>query len=362
MIKADNINALCHQMFDKILREGYVTDSRNGSCYELEDVDFYLTSPRNRHLCLNGRKNNIFATMAETIWVLAGKDKIDPVMTFFLPRSRDYSDDGETWRGAYGPRIFNGNQIRNVIEQFSSDGKHTRRACMTIWRPDMDTVDNIFYESTKDIPCSTALWFWIRDNKFNCKLQMRSNDALWGASAINIFEFTVLQEIIFSIVREMYPEIELGYYHHSAISSHLYEKTCKQARDVLSSNNDNNIKHRDSLPLDVGKFSYEDLCQLFKNLYWEIQDSVMSRLEIDPNSKKYYLDDLVDRLDKSLGENNILSWYTILPCAYALSTPNNDLISYILERKDPPSEDLKYAVVNSPFRHKFVEVICPKDK
>jgi thymidylate synthase len=53
---------------------------------------------------LPGRNNNVFAQLAETAWVLAGRNDL-AFLGHYLPRVADFSDDGRTWRGAYGPRI-----------------------------------------------------------------------------------------------------------------------------------------------------------------------------------------------------------------------------------------------------------------
>ena len=47
---------------------------------------------------------------------------------------------------------------------------------------------------------------------------MRSNDMLWGASAVNIFNFTFMQEYFSSILG-----MEIGNYYHIANNFHYYE-------------------------------------------------------------------------------------------------------------------------------------------
>ena len=50
--------------------------SRNGHIVELQYIRLILENPKNRHLYLKGRKNNIYATIYETFWVIAGRDEI----------------------------------------------------------------------------------------------------------------------------------------------------------------------------------------------------------------------------------------------------------------------------------------------
>ena len=236
MIKANSLNSLVYQTCEKILKEGTPLHSRNGLCWELLDVDLYLANPKARYLYLNGRTNNPFATLFETIWVFAGLDSIQH-LEVFIPRAKNYSDDGKTWRGAYGTRVYNHNQINSVLEHFLKEGFNTRRAVMTIWQPELDTQESIRkqgFQSSKDIPCSQWLGFWIRDNKLYLKFQMRSNDVIFGFSHINVFEFTTLQQIVKEMIENNSGEkLDLGYYHHSVVSLHLYDFSRKQAESIV---------------------------------------------------------------------------------------------------------------------------------
>src|SRR6185437_6210665 len=63
-----------------------------------------IERPLERYLFLPKRHNDVFAQFAETMWVLAGRDDV-AWLARYLPRASDYSDDGYTWHGAYGPRL-----------------------------------------------------------------------------------------------------------------------------------------------------------------------------------------------------------------------------------------------------------------
>lgn len=68
-----------------------------GNTTEVCDVEAILLNPRNRHLYLKGRTNNIYSTIAEFIWVMAGDSKVDPFLSFYLPKAKNYANevDGE---------------------------------------------------------------------------------------------------------------------------------------------------------------------------------------------------------------------------------------------------------------------------
>ena len=274
-ITGNSLNSLTSNVCDTILSEGTELDSRNGKCLELLDYDVYLMNPLNRHLYLRGRTNNIYAAFGEIFWVMAGETNISPVLDKLIPRAINYSDDGETWRAGYGDRLYTKDQIEHVVQMFLADGKNTRRAVMSIWQPQKDTLHAVReqgFVDSKDYPCSNFLWFWIRNNKLYCKLGMRSNDVIFGMSAINIPEFTFLQEIILRLLQNADPltfdEVGLGYYHHSVISLHVYEETSKQAKDIVSDlENDNRMAACDNYKINIGNLNYPLLKNFFECIY-----------------------------------------------------------------------------------------------
>jgi len=249
IIEGRNINQLVFKSLQELKTNGFRTSSRNGDITALYDVSLKFTNPRSRHLNLDGRTNNIFATLAEIIWVMAGRQDINPYLSFFIPRAPQYSDDGENWYAAYGDRMHRNDQIENIVEMFKIDGKGTRRATLSIFDPSTDTVKNYKKNtggSVNDIPCNQWINFFITpDDKLNMKVIQRSGDIIFGTGNINLPEFSVLQEHILQEVQRMYPEVTLGYYNHSVTNLHLYDFNGKQAIPILTNEQimtrDNNI-------------------------------------------------------------------------------------------------------------------------
>lgn len=237
------INEVVFKAIKKLKQDGVRTNTRNGVAYQLYNNVFNLKYPKNRHLNLKGRLNNIFATIAETFWVFAGYDDLT-YLSFFLPRAYDFSDDGKTWYGGYGPRIYNAlglkrNQIKHVFSMFKLDNKYTRRATLYIGNVD-DTIDawqeNKFEGLAKDQACNQVLNFYIDGfDKFNVNVMQRSGDILWGLGSVNIFEWSYLMEWLYLAVKYFYyPEIQLGEYYHFVTNAHLYDFNGeKQATNIL---------------------------------------------------------------------------------------------------------------------------------
>lgn len=88
-----------------------------------------IKSPLERVIVTPHRNNSIFALIAETFWVLGGRNDLG-YLTHYLPRASDFSDDGKTWRAAYGPRLRNWygvDQFQQVASLLRAD-PNTKRA------------------------------------------------------------------------------------------------------------------------------------------------------------------------------------------------------------------------------------------
>lgn len=180
------------------------------------------------------------------------------------------------WRAGYGKRIrnwpnykINGLNQPQTIDQleyvYETLKKHpaSRQAVISLWNPSEDCT----VEKTKDFPCSNWLHFMIRDNKLDCVLTIRSNDLIWGLSSINVYEFTVIQEILARLLG-----VEVGKYWHFADSLHIYKKNNHENKIEDFANNTFEI------PNDIPKFEFLKKDEVFMygpNLY----DHYMAAIE-----------------------------------------------------------------------------------
>jgi thymidylate synthase len=182
-----------------------------------------LEQPLERYLFLPKRHNDVFAQFAETMWVLAGRNDI-AWLSRYLPRAPDYSDDGQTWHGAYGPRLRRWagdvDQLDKVRRLLSED-QASRRAVMVLFDPVQDFVD------PKDVPCNNWLSWIVRDGKLHLSVAIRSNDAMWGFSGANAFEWSILQELM-----AYWLGFEVGGARYFATSFHLYDNHFNRARQI----------------------------------------------------------------------------------------------------------------------------------
>lgn len=177
--------------------------SRNGECRELLGASVRIPLDHGDPvLPLSARRKEfLLAKIFETVWVMSGSDDAT-LLQEFLPRALDYSDDGKTWRGAYGPRLHKWYRHDHVLpsqaflDQFVEcrdllvKDPDSRRAVMVIYDPAQD-----FCES-KDIPCNDLVQFLVRDDKVNVVVYARSCDIMWGLLGINAYEWAAYAHLM----------------------------------------------------------------------------------------------------------------------------------------------------------------------
>lgn len=325
LVSDNTLSGVVMQAFDKIINEGHYRSSRNGGCSSIFDVTFEIKNPRSRHLHLLGRKSNIFALIAETFWVMAGDDRVDPYLSFFLPRAPQYSDDGLTWSGAYGPRMYAYKHLSSVPGLFRRDTKYTRRAYIPIHDPAHDStqaIENKFGagELGKDRPCNLGINFYVMDkNTFTTKVTQRSGDIVFGTGSINPFEFSFLHELMYNEIKKDYPDLELGPYRWHVTNCHLYDFTYQQAEDVLKLEHTNRIlaNNENHMPLvgpEISKWQ-----PFFRDLVEQYTEAIEAE---DP---EYVCGSLVSHLGHTFIEygvpieDNLLWLYVVLVARYITS-------------------------------------------
>ena len=201
------------------------SESRNGRVKQILNVQIEITNPYKRNVLNLGRRANVFAQIAETAWVLSGRNDIE-WLSAYLPRAKQFSDDGSTWRGGYGPRIrkghFGKDQLGHVIDLLQKDPT-SRRAVIGIYDPAVDVGDSL------DIPCNDFLQFQVDQGELVMTVTVRSNDVIWGWSGINTYEWSVLQEIVAAALG-----VAVGPLVFNIGNLHVYEHHWKRAEEIVA--------------------------------------------------------------------------------------------------------------------------------
>lgn len=222
LIKVDTAAEAIVDAYHMIKFHGSEVTVRGMKTKELEDVTFEFSSP---HFCWT---YGLRKSMKHVIGVAEAMQLIgafsDPVrMCEIAPNMKAFLDGG-IFKGAYGIRA--GAQIDKIVELLKNDPE-TRQAVITLRDPYRD-----LFEKSKDVPCTIAMSFRIRNGKLNMTTHMRSNDLVWGFP-YDVIQFCLLQ---MTIAEEL--GIENGTYTHHADSLHIYERHAKMMQECVSKFNE----------------------------------------------------------------------------------------------------------------------------
>lgn len=211
--------------FDALCAQGATAPSRDGAVVgEITDAVFCIEDPTRNIVTNPVRRMPMRYAVGELAWYLSGSNRVADIKGF-SPVWERLSDDGKTNNSAYGWRIlskFGFDQWEHVKKLLHKDPL-SRQAVIHI-----KDADN---RPTKDTPCTVYLQFFIRNDKLNLSVHMRSND-IWMGVPYDMFSFCFLQ-----MKMAMELGVEIGQYTHYAGSLHLYERDYKIAMKNLEKSN-----------------------------------------------------------------------------------------------------------------------------
>ena len=238
MISADNADRLWRVALHQVLAAPSAAP-RGKSVQEIVvPIVLELTNPLKPFIASPARKLYYRFGLIEVLWMLSGSCELAPLTTV-VKRMGDFSDDGRTLWGAYGPRLMG--QLPHVVGVLKRD-PDSRQAVITTWRPIVPPINpdcgedeeamaaagmsryvseprwNGASHLSKDIPC-TCLWqFQLRNGKLQLTVTMRSND-LWLGFPYDVLSFTTVQRVVAWLLG-----VEVGCYYHCVNNLHLYDE------------------------------------------------------------------------------------------------------------------------------------------
>lgn len=168
------------------------------------------------------RNLNYRFAFGEPAWILSGENGL-PGIRRYMKNYSQFSDDGITLSGAYGPPFRD--QLPYIIKTLRGD-LFSRQAVMTLWRPKPGP--------SKDIPCTVSVQFILRDGLIHTLVHMRSSDA-WLGLPYDVVAFTMMSYAVASLYSEtfdMAPGLGTGTIFIG--SAHVYENHWDIAQDMLA--------------------------------------------------------------------------------------------------------------------------------
>ncbi|UOF83005.1 pyrimidine hmase [Caudoviricetes sp.] len=220
VINAKNVNTAYAQGMRLIREVGELSDSRNGKVLRATmPVTTIYDRPTERVLFDTVRDANPFFHLLESIWMLAGRNDVKWI-TEFNSTFGQFSDDGQTFNGAYGFRWrqwFQFDQIDCAIRKLRKNPTD-RQVYVAMWDGYRDAVSG-----SKDIPCNLGIKFAVNRGALDMMVTNRSNDIIWGAYGANAVHMSVLHEYVAAMA-----DLPVGKYYQISMDWHAYLATLER--------------------------------------------------------------------------------------------------------------------------------------
>lgn len=217
LILANDFGTLWRELVKELHNYGVLVNPRGFPCYEITNMQLELTDARSNIFVNDVRKLNYRFMVAEWLWIWFGHDDVSTITRYNKVISK-FSDDGEKFFGAYGPRLRL--DWDAAVSALKKD-PDTRQAIISLWRNPRSVC-------TKDVPCTLAVQFLRRDMKLHTTVTMRSSD-VWLGLPYDMFTFSMLGNIMAAVLG-----VHQGSITFNLGSSHLYDSNSEAASKALN--------------------------------------------------------------------------------------------------------------------------------
>lgn len=247
------------QVIKHIKEQGDESQPRDLKVREVLLADFNI-DPAKPIANFKNRPFNWKYLAGELAWYLHRDRDIDYINNFSSFWKGITNPESNQINSNYGSLVINDEQISWVVESLKRD-INSRQAIMFFNRPDFQ------FEGNKDFVCTMYANFFVRDNALMMKVQMRSNDIFYGLTFDAPF-FSFLHQSVWHILKETYPDLNIGYYFHYADNLHYYERHFEMADLILAeeeTQNDGFILKKPFIDYKNGIVSLSDVGKEFCN-------------------------------------------------------------------------------------------------
>lgn len=225
-LRSNDINTLYIWAL-KALTHGLYSAPRGMPITETLAPQIILEDPRSCLVTIPKRKLNHRFAIAEWLWIASGSDSVESIAPY-CAEIKNYSDNGNDFFGAYGPRWRP--QVERVIELLRSD-PDSRQGIVSTWRNNDEWLkwieSNVTLSITKDVPCTLTTQYVIREGELVTLVNMRSWDA-WLGFPYDMFNFSMLGSIVAAELN-----VKQGPVCVTAGSLHLYDRDKAKAEELI---------------------------------------------------------------------------------------------------------------------------------
>ena len=204
---------LMYDVYGKLIEKLKSSDAIDNGTREIENCILQVTQPRLWDLSFKYREISEKYAIEELKWYWSADNRCETIGQHAKMWLR-LTDDGVTNNSAYGYILFKKygkNQLEEVIKELRKN-KDSRRAVLNISDPAIDRIN------TKDMQCTIAIQFTIRNNKLNTTVYMRSNDVYFGLP----YDYIFFMSLAYYAAHQL--NLDIGTYTHVATSMHMYNR------------------------------------------------------------------------------------------------------------------------------------------
>lgn len=207
------------QIYKCLETQGKWCNPRGENTLEIENFT-YSVAPYVRFNNFVGRRLNVNYIKREMSWYVHA-DPMDLSITEHAAQWGKIVLNGKL-NSNYGSYWFSQQGVARVVEVLKNDSM-SRRAVIAMYGTDPEHMA----ADAKDVPCTLSIEFRLRNGKLNAKVNMRSQDILWGMGN-DLPTFSFLHEIVAKLLHA-----QIGILTVSVGSFHVYEARHAMFKDIL---------------------------------------------------------------------------------------------------------------------------------
>lgn len=236
IIQHNSFNKIYQSIAEHLTEAQYdhkVTNRRGETLYEFINPSITLLDPVNCFATC--RFMSLPYLYGELEWYYSGSPYLEDI-AIHSKFWEKISDDGWSSVSNYGKFLLHDRNESNYTQfEYAMscliNNPESKKAVMVLYNKD-------HARKTKDNPCTMYVQFFIRDDRLNLFVKMRSSD-IWFGMPYDVPFFVSIQWLMYKKLKEYnkFRNLNLGFYNHQSGSLHLYERNFVNIRDNINKYN-----------------------------------------------------------------------------------------------------------------------------